>query len=372
MVTRTPCERAVVVVTPKANKTLKQEVFDMMSQMTGTKQMIWKCKDKDQSLEDLRVMLDGYGRAMIIVDEINGKAVKQITATARKKGYVPYVLEELWEDHGERIEMPAEFVLMDLDKRHETGPFDIIGDIHGCAIELMELLEKLGHAEADWEDKSSNQWDEAIVAHKEGRKVILLGDLVDRGPENLLTMKIAKKLEEFGGMRVQGNHDSKIGRWLKGNKVNMGPHQQPTITEFAHMTDEERNVWGEWMLEAGTQYVLDDGKLVVAHAGMDEDNLGRNTDGARAMALYGKPVEGNALDAEGFPVAEDWAMTYNGDAVVVHGHVVYDEPRNVNDKVIAVDTGCVFGGKLTAYQWPERQYVEVNARKEWWKRRPIV
>jgi len=371
MVTRTPCERAVVVVTPKTNPELRDSVLDLMNQMSGTKLMTWKCRDKDQSLEDLRALLDGYGRAMITIDEINGKAIKQITATAKKKGYIPYVLDEAWEEHGERIEMPAQFVLMDLDKQREAGPFDIIGDIHGCAIELMELLAKLGHAEADWEDKSADQWEEAIVAHKDGRKVILLGDLVDRGPENLLTMKIARKLEQYGGLRVLGNHDSKIGRWLKGNKVNVGPHQEPTMAEFTHMADEERRSWGDWMLNTETQYILDAGKLVVAHAGMDEDNLGRNTDGAKAMALYGKPAEDNALDEEGFPLAEDWALTYNGDAVVVHGHVVYDQPRNVNDKVIAVDTGCVFGGKLTAYQWPERQYVEVNARKEWWKRRPL-
>ena len=123
------------------------------------------------------------------------------------------------------------------------------------------------------------------------------------------------------------------------------------------------------MLDAEGHYILDQGKLIVAHAGMDEENAGRKTDGAYSMALYGKPLPDGETDADGYPIALDWAVDYKGEATVVHGHIVYDQPRITNDKVIAIDTGCVFGGTLTALMWPEREFVTVPARKEWWTRR---
>jgi protein phosphatase len=185
---------------------------------------------------------------------------------------------------------------------------------------------------------------------------------------NLETMRMARALEELGGLRVLGNHDAKIGKWLMGRDVRVGPHQESTIREFDSIGAEERAEWGAWMLDAEGHYLLDDGRLAVAHAGIDEENQGRVTGGAMSFALYGKPDPENRLDEEGYPIAEDWAATYGGDATVVHGHIVHDAPREMNN-VIAIDTGCVFGGDLTALRWPERTYERVPARQEWWKRR---
>lgn len=367
--TRTIIERAVIIITPEDDADTVESIKKGLQDYGPVIEHVWNAQNPDEAHQILRNTLTGKDRAIVKVTSAYAKAIKLIISTARKKGYEPYVVNKAWGEFATQIEWPAEIIPMNLDRRQDNGPFTLIGDVHGCAEELMELLVQTGHARNGWEDLTPEQWHEALVTHPEGRKVILLGDLVDRGPRNLVTLKIAKALEEKGGLRVLGNHDSKMGRWLKGNKVNIGPHQKPTADDFIGMSDEEKAAWGEWMLDTEGHYILDGGKLVVAHAGMTEEHLGRKTDGAYSMALYGKPIEGGAVDEDGYPLAEDWALAYEGEATVVHGHVVYDEPRVTNDKVIALDTGCVFGGTLTALQWPEKTFVTVPARREWWSRR---
>lgn len=381
MTDRTIIERSVVIVSCEGPTGIQEAVAEAFLPWGGHVTVDWKVSNHKQSLEDLQAALDGTGRALVRVDRPRAKnikdaihaqekAVRQIVSTSTKKGYEAYVSDDEWTQFAKMLPMPIRVSAMPLDRREDVGPFDIIGDVHGCALELMDLLVLLGHARHGWEDSASEKWDDYLIAHASGRKTILLGDLVDRGPQNLASMRIAKRLEELGGLRVLGNHDAKVGKWLNGRDVKMGPHQEPTMREFDGMTSEDRATWGSWMLDARAHYILDHGQLVVAHAGMDEENLGRETGGAHSMALYGKPSKCGGLDEDGFPLSEDWALDYQGEAVIVHGHVVHDEPRETNGKVIAVDTGCVFGGNLTAYQWPERSYVAVPARREWCKRRP--
>src|SRR5262249_56848590 len=101
-----------------------------------------------------------------------------------------------------------------------------------------------------------------------------------------------------------------------------------------------------------SHYVLDDGKLVVAHAGMKEEMQGRGSGEVRSFALFGETT--GETDEFGLPLRYNWAADYRGKAMVVYGHTPIAEPQWLN-RTINIDTGCVFGGKLTALKYPERE-----------------
>ncbi len=250
-------------------------------------------------------------------------------------------------------------VRMPNDLRHVAGGFDIIGDIHGCAEEFGELLVELGHARA-----SSSGMIE-LIPHAEGRRVCLVGDLTDRGPDNQSVLEIARALHErFGAIIALGNHDDKLRRWLRGGDVEIGPGLQRTVDELQHMAEGDRHSYADWIEDLRTHYILDDGALIIAHAGLKEEFHGVESNASRAFALFGERTGEN--DETGRPIAVDWAADYAGQPLVVHGHVVTREPRRVNN-VIAIDTGCVFGGKLTAYRYPENDFVSVDAKKAYYE-----
>ena len=104
--------------------------------------------------------------------------------------------------------------------------------------------------------------------------------------------------------------------------------------------------------------MLDDGKLVVAHAGLPANMQGRGSGKVRDFALYGDTT--GETDEYGLPVRYPWAQEYRGRAMVVYGHTPVPEPEWLN-RTICIDTGCVFGGRLTALRYPERELVSVPA-----------
>jgi protein phosphatase len=105
------------------------------------------------------------------------------------------------------------------DRRDEHGPFDIIGDVHGCCDELEELLRALGYTETRVESDDPT-WGSRAHAHPEGRKAVFLGDLVDRGPRILDTVRLVRNMVVLGSaLCVPGNHDLKLVRKLKGKNV---------------------------------------------------------------------------------------------------------------------------------------------------------
>lgn len=327
----------------------------------------WDINAPDASKERLRATVKEYGRARVAMVHAHAKARSDVAAIARKHGAASIVIRlpgaapvdgtaekhDAVYDVTRADQIDVTFVPMPSDRRDLAGPFDIIGDVHGVAEEFTELLDKLGYV-----DPSTG----TLRRHPDGRTPVLLGDLTDRGPENKRSLEIARRLGELGGLVILGNHDHKLMRWLQGRDVRVAAGLAATIRELEDTTPEWRAGVAAWLASLQTHLVLDRGRLVVAHAGLAEEYHGRHTSGAQSFALYGKTVPGGGLDDDGFPLAEDWAMTYAGEATVVHGHVVHAEPRIVGN-VVAIDTGAVFGGTLTAYRWPERDFIQVAAKR---------
>jgi protein phosphatase len=232
--------------------------------------------------------------------------------------------------------------------RHLHGPFDIIGDVHGCAAELRLLLERLGYTlEGD------------VVIPPTGRTAVFLGDLVDRGPDTPAVLRLVMSMVSSGAaLCVPGNHDSKLARALKGNKVNATHGLEQSLMQLERETPEFKQEVLEFLDDLVSHYVLDDGKLVVVHAGMKSEYIGRTSREVREFALYGDTT--GEADDQGLPVRLDWAAQYRGKALIVYGHTPTLEPRWVNN-TMCLDTGCVFGGKLTALRYPERELISVGA-----------
>ena len=255
-----------------------------------------------------------------------------------------------------------------VNRQDLNGPFDVIGDVHGCADELETLLEKLGYEYTPITQLPNYPITYArLYHHPDGRRAIFLGDLVDRGPRNLDVLQLARHMVEAGhALCVPGNHDVKLLRKLNGRNVKVRYGLEQTLAEFAALPDEIRQEFeattAEWLRSLISHYVLDGGKLVVAHAGLKEKLQGRASGKVRQFALYGETT--GESDEFGLPVRANWALDYRGQAMVVYGHTPVLRAEWLNG-TINIDTGCVFGGKLTALRYPERELVAVPAAREY-------
>ncbi|RSM56469.1 polynucleotide kinase-phosphatase [Actinoplanes sp. ATCC 53533] len=252
------------------------------------------------------------------------------------------------------------------DKRELTGPFDIIGDVHGCREELETLLATLGYALAhDGAGRPVN------AVHPQGRTAVFVGDLVDRGPDSPGVLRLVMGMVAAGtAICVPGNHEQKLARKLNGRNVQL-THGLPETLEQLAREDEAFTAEVRTFIDGlVSHYVLDGGKLVVAHAGLKEAYQGRASGRVRSFALYGETT--GETDEYGLPVRYPWARDYRGSAAVVYGHTPTPEPEWINN-TICLDTGCVFGGKLTALRWPARELVSVPAAREYYAPvRPLV
>ena len=242
--------------------------------------------------------------------------------------------------------------------KHEHGPFDIIGDVHGCYPELMQLLKQLGYKV---EPGADGPW----VIPPEGRKAIFLGDLVDRGPDIPAVLRLVMGMVKAGtALCVPGNHDMKLMRKLKGRDVQLTHGLADSVQQLEKELPEFKQAVIKFLDDLVSHYVLDDGNLVVAHAGMKEEMQGRGSGKVRDFALYGETT--GETDEYGLPVRYNWAAEYRGKAMVVYGHTPIAEPEWLN-RTINIDTGCVFGGKLTALRYPEREIVSVPALRTYYE-----
>jgi polynucleotide kinase-phosphatase len=236
--------------------------------------------------------------------------------------------------------------------KHEHGPFDIVGDVHGCYEELSTLLGQLGY-------KIENGPDGPKATPPDGRKAVFVGDLVDRGPRIPGVLRLVMRMVAEGtALCVPGNHDMKLMKKLKGRDVQMTHGLADSVQQLDKESPEFKQAAIKFLDDLVSHYVFDDGKLVVAHAGMKEEMQGRGSGKVRDFALYGETT--GETDDYGLPVRYNWAAEYRGTAMVVYGHTPIAEPEWLN-RTINIDTGCVFGGKLTALRYPERELVSVPA-----------
>ena len=245
------------------------------------------------------------------------------------------------------------------NKKHETGPFDIIGDVHGCYDELVQLLLKLGYRINHVQETETNFGIEIIPP--QGRRALFVGDLVDRGPKTPGVLKLVMSMvNQNVAFCVPGNHDVKLMKYLKGAKVTLKHGLELSVEQLALETPEFRDKVKTFIDDLISHYVFDKGNLVVSHAGLREEMHGRGSGAVREFCLYGETT--GEIDEFGLPVRYNWARDYKGKAMVVYGHTPVPQAQWLNN-TIDIDTGCVFGGKLTALRYPEKEIVSVPAEK---------
>ena len=243
------------------------------------------------------------------------------------------------------------------DRQYLTGPFDIIGDVHGCATELETLLETLGYTLASFTDEEGEK--RYRVTPPEGRKTLFLGDIVDRGPRIADTLRLVMDMvEQESALCVLGNHEAKLCKWMEGRAVKITHGLECSIAELENETPLFRERVRKFINGLVSHYLLDGGALAIAHAGIKESMLGRASGAIRGFCLFGETT--GETDEFGLPVRYNWAGEYRGKTKIVYGHTPVMVPEWQNN-TLCVDTGCVFGGTLTALRYPEMETVSTPA-----------
>ncbi len=239
------------------------------------------------------------------------------------------------------------------------GPFDIVGDVHGCFDELHELLDRLGYGVRDTTDPDGAP-SHAVTAPP-GRRLVLLGDLIDRGPNVVAVLRLAMGMVGAGSaLCLLGNHDAKLQKKLHGRDVQLRHGLAETVARIAEQPEGFAERVAAFLGGCRPHLVLDEGRLVVAHAGLREALHGSTSREADTFALFGDTT--GQADRYGLPIRRDWAASYRGEAMMVYGHTPVPEPV-WRHRTINIDTGCVFGGALTALRYPEAELVSVPAHR---------
>ncbi|WP_100403307.1 bis(5'-nucleosyl)-tetraphosphatase PrpE [Bacillus sp. FJAT-42315] len=227
---------------------------------------------------------------------------------------------------------------------------DIIGDIHGCFQEFKQLTIKLGYS-----------WDSELPLHPKGRVLGFVGDLADRGPASLQVVEVVHDLwEKQLAYYAPGNHCNKLYRWFCGNNVQVTHGLETTVAELEQLDNRDfKRVKKKFMnlYEQSPLYqILDEGQLIIAHAGIREQDIGKFTSKVKTFVLYGD-ITGEK-HPDGSPVRRDWAKQYKGQPWIIYGHTPTKEVRLIHHTA-NIDTGAVFGGKLSAFRYPEKEIVSV-------------
>ncbi len=307
------------------------------------------CLDRNQGRED-RTFPDAVVRRQR--DQLR-RSLRRLTKEGFRKVHVLHTEAEVAD-----AVVVREKLLTDL--RDRRGPFDVVGDVHGCLAELTALLTELGYSPI------SDEQGRPVDAVPPGRRTaVFVGDLVDRGPDSPGVLRLVMGMAAAGhALCVPGNHESKLVRALQGRAVQVSQGLEATLAQLESEPAEFRAAVQQFCYGLVSHLVLDDGRLVVAHAGLKEAYHGRASGRVRSFALYGDTT--GETDEYGLPVRLPWAEDYRGRAMVLYGHTPTPEPEWVNN-TLCLDTGCVFGGKLTVLRYPEKQIVSVPAARVYYQ-----
>lgn len=354
------------------NQDVSRAAFDILYTLVDTKMrydfpvIIDNLNHIPRSRRDWFKLADKYGykKVVIMFDHVDMNTC-QHQNTQRSKTVNPDIVKKSVETFFANLKFLADDNLDDLiHAKDVTEPFTfetnsvtttvediskaiIVGDVHGCLPELMALVEK------------------ARVEGLGDRKIIFVGDFADRGPSNAGTLEYIMNLVDQGlAMAVRGNHDDKLLRYLRGNNVKLGNGIFETVKQIESRTDlsEFKPRLLKFLSDLPLYLTLDGGKLVVCHAGIEDSMIGKNDAGAvRTFCLFGK-ITGKK-DEKGFPERLDWSaarVVNEASPWIVYGHTAKEEPYIIN-KTACVDTSCCFGGKLTAFVYPEATTISVNS-----------
>ena len=238
------------------------------------------------------------------------------------------------------------------DHHEESGPFDIIGDVHGCYEQLEKLVRKLGYV----------QDENGTYSHPDHRKIVFAGDVVDRGENSTGVLRLVMKLHQDGcAHMVVGNHDDRLRRYLEGKPIEVVHGLETTAAEFEQEDDSFKAETVSFLESLPAYLMFDEGRLVVVHAGIKEQYLGKYTKAIRQYCLYGEST--GEINEVGLPIRVDWAQDYTGDTVIVYGHTPYTAVMKMNN-TYCVDTACIYGYYLSALRYPEIKVERVKMRKK--------
>lgn len=232
--------------------------------------------------------------------------------------------------------------------------FDIIGDPHGCLYELTQLLERLNYR------RKGN-----IYEPPDNRTLVFVGDLTDRGWSSGELLLFAMDMFAAGRARfVLGNHDDKLKRWAMGRNVQVRHGLDKTVDDIERM-EIDRNKIIEFFEQMPYFLSIDDNRLIITHAAWRERFFEYSPfdKKCRSWCLFG-PTTGKRLD-NGLPDRIDWVANREikeSSPLIVYGHYAYDKIREEN-RTVGIDTSCVFGGSLSAFQYPEMKVVQIKSRQ---------
>lgn len=216
--------------------------------------------------------------------------------------------------------------------------YDFIGDVHGCYRTINALFGKMGYA------YRGNIW-----VHPQGRIPVFLGDIIDKGPDSYHVLKmVLRMVSRKKALYVPGNHCDKLYRYLKGTNHHLSVPLQKTIAQIKCAADGKSVMkeFSQYMSKVKSHLVLDGGNVIAVHAAVSEESIGVYDKDSYKQNTSG--ISGGALTMD----------VYKGKSLVVHGHVKQREPKYKN-QVLNIDTSCgKIGGKLTAYRYPEGQFVD--------------
>ena len=210
--------------------------------------------------------------------------------------------------------------------------FDIIGDVHGCYDELIQLMKKLGYQKMDGLYQQPN------------RRLVFLGDITDRGPQSIAALQFVLRHVEAGlALYVPGNHCDKLYRFFLGRNVQINNGLETTVAEYNQLSHQEKKrVKTRFMqlVEKSPYYLtLDEGRLIVSHAGIRQDLIGRMNKAVKTFCLYGD-ITGEK-HPDGRPVRRDWAKRYTGQAWIVYGHTPVENPASSTEPSILIQVACL-------------------------------